>query len=113
MADQFKIQEAITFTQQTPPETFRLMDITIQVIPASYEHGKITAEAEVVNLQVAKDANIFVMNCSTGVTLKVGGTTNPEITNVTHFSYQGSKTDFYVSNPETEDVSISFSIARV
>lgn len=113
MADIFKIQEAITFTQQTPPETFRLMDITIQVTPSSYEHGKITAVAETTDVLVAENVNIFVMNCSTGVTLKIGGTTNPEISNVTHFSYYGAKTDFYISNSSTEDIPVTFSSASV
>jgi len=108
MADQFKIQEAVTFVQQTPPETFRLMDITIDNIPAAYEHGKVLATAGVIDLKVAEDVNIFIMNCPTGVSIKLGGTTNPSLSNVTHFSYKGNKTSIWVSNSGTEDVSISY-----
>lgn len=108
MADQFKIQEAITFVQQTPPETFRLMDVTIDNIPVAYEHGKVLAVAAVVDLKVAEEVNIFIMNCATGVSVKVGGTTNPALSNVTHFSYKGNKTSVWVSNSGTEDVSISY-----
>jgi hypothetical protein len=113
MANQFKIQEAITFTQQTPPETFRLMDITIQVTPVAYEHGMVIATAETTDILVADEVNIFTMNCATGVSLKVGSTTNPSMSNVTFFSYQGSKTSFYVSNAGTEDITISFATSAV
>lgn len=109
MSDQFRIQEAITFVQQTPPETFRLMDVTINNIPVAYEHGKVSAVAAVVDLKVAEEVNIFVMNCETGVSLKLGATTNPALTNVTHFSYKGAKTTVYISNPGTEDISIQYS----
>ena len=108
MADQFKIQEAITFVQQTPPETFRLMDVTIDNIPIAYEHGKVLAVAAVIDLKVAEEVNIFIMNCATGVSVKVGGTTNPALSNVTHFSYKGNKTSIWVSNSGTEDVSVSY-----
>jgi hypothetical protein len=109
MSDQFKIQEAITFIQQTPPETYRLMDVTIIDIPEAYEHGKVLISASAVDVKVAEDVNIFVMNCATGVTLKVGGTTNPELSNITHFSYKGNKTSFWVSNSGTEDITVSYS----
>lgn len=109
MADQYKIQEAVTFIQQTPPETYRLMDVTIIDTPAAYEHGKVNGEAGVVDLKVAEDVNIFIMNCAVGVSLKFGSTTNPSLTNVTHFSYKGAKTSFWVSNSETEDILISYS----
>lgn len=108
MADQFKLQEAITFIQQTPPETYRLMDVMIIDIPTAYEHGKVLAEAAVIDLKVAEDVNIFVLNCATGVSLKIGNTTNPELSNVTQFSYKGNKTTFYVSNSGTEDILISY-----
>ncbi len=108
MADLFKIQEAITFSQQTPPETFRLMDVTIDNIPLSYENGKVLIVAATVDQLVAEQVNIFVMNCDSGVTLKVGGSTNPAISNVTHFSYKGNKTDFYISNAGTEDIAVKF-----
>lgn len=108
MADQFRIQEAVTFVQATPPETFRLMDVTINNLPVAYEHGKVLAVASVIDLKVAEEVNIFIMNCATGVSLKLGATTNPALTNVTHFSYKGSKTTIYVSNEETEDISITY-----
>jgi len=108
MADQFKIQEAITFVQQTPPETFRLMDVTVDNLPLAYEHGKVLATAAVIDLKVAEEVNIFIMNCSTGVSVKLGTTTNPALSNVTHFSYKGNKTTVYVSNSGTEDISISY-----
>lgn len=108
MADQFRIQEAVTFVQATPPETFRLMDITINNLPVAYEHGKISAVAAVIDLKVAEEVNIFIMNCDTGVSVKLGGTTNPALANVTHFSYKGNKTSVWVSNTGTEDISISY-----
>lgn len=108
MSDLFKIQEAITFTQATPPETFRLMDVTISNIPLAYNHGKIVAVAAVVDLKVAEEVNIFVMNCATGVSVKFGSTTAAALTNVTHLSYKGAKTTIYISNPGTEDVDISY-----
>jgi len=108
MSDLFKIQEAITFTQQTPPETFRLMDITISNIPLGYEHGKVAAIAAVVDLKVAEDVNIFIMNCATGLSVKFGSTTAAALTNVTHLSYKGAKTTIYVSNTGTEDIDISY-----
>ena len=113
MANQFKIQEAVTFSQQTPPESFRLMDVTIQVIPAAYEHGMVIATNGIVDQEIASDVNIFVLDCATGVTLKIGNTTSPPMTNVTHFCYQGAKTDFYVSNPGTEDIPVSFATASI
>ncbi len=113
MPDILKIQEALTFVQQTPPETFRLMDITIQVTPTDFEHGKMVVLAEATDVGIVSDVNIFVMKSSTGVTLKIGSTTSPAITNVTHFSYQGSKTSFYVSNTTTEDIQVSFASAKV
>jgi len=70
------------------------MDVTVQVVPTSYEHGKVTAAAEVVDLQVAEQVNIFIMSCKTGVGLKIGNTTASAMSNVTYFSYQGAKTDF-------------------
>ena len=109
MADQFRIQEAVTFVQATPPETFRLMDVTINNLPVAYEHGKVLAVAAVVDLKVAEDVNIFIMYCESGVSVKLGSTTNPALTNVTHFSYKGNKTSVWVSNTGTEDISISYS----
>jgi len=106
--DSFKIQEAITFVQQTPPETFRLMDVTIQSIPLGYEHGKVAAIAAVIDLKVAEEVNIFIMNCATGVSVKLGSTTAPALMNVTHLSYKGNKTTVYISNPGTEDIDISY-----
>lgn len=108
MSDQFRVQEAITFVQQTPPETFRLMDVTIDNLPAAYEHGKVLATAAVADLKVAEEVNIFVMNCNTGVSVKLGATTNPALSNVTHLSYKGNKTTVYVSNTGTEDISINY-----
>ena len=113
MANQFRVQEAITFTQQTPPETFRLMDITIQVIPNAYEHGMIIAAAEVIDLKVAEEVNIFTMSCPTGVDVKVGSLTAPVLSSVTYFSYKGSKTTIWVSNSTTEDISITFATATI
>jgi len=107
MADQFRIQEAVTFVQTTPPETFRLMDLTINNLPVTYSHGKVLAEASVTDLKVADEVNIFIMFCETGVSLKFGSTTNAAMSNVTHFSYKGAKTSFWVSNSETEDISIT------
>ena len=106
--DQFRIQEAITFCQQTPPETFRLMDVTINNLPTAYTHGKVLAEAAVIDLKVAEDVNIFIMNCDTGVSVKLGSTTAAALDNVTHFSYKGNKTTVYVTNGGTEDISISY-----
>jgi hypothetical protein len=108
MSDQFRIQEAITFVQATPPETFRLMDSTINNLPIAYEHGKVLAIAAVVDLKVAEEVNIFVMNCDSGVSVKLGATTNPALSNVTHFSYKGNKTTIFVSNIGTEYISISY-----
>ncbi len=108
MADQFRIQEAITFVQATPPETFRLMDITINNLPIAYEHGKVLVPAASIDLKVAEEVNIFILNCNNGVSLKFGNTTNPAITNVTHFSYKGNKTTIYISNTGTEDISVSY-----
>jgi len=107
MSDTFRIQEAITFVQQTPPETYRLLDVTINNIPVAYNNGKVLLAAATTDLKVADEVNIFILNCSTGVTLKVGASTNPAIENVTHFSYKGAKTDFYLSNTETEDITVS------
>jgi len=123
MSDQYKIQEAITFTQQTPPVTYLLMDVTINNIPVAYEHGKVLATAAVIdlkialnneikialNLKIAEEVNIFVMNCDTGVSVKFGSTTAAALSNVTHLSYKGNKTTIYVSNSGTEDISISYS----
>ena len=108
MADQFKLQEAITFVQQTPPESYRLMDILIIDLPQAYAHGKVSVPAAAVDLEVVTDVNIFVLNCATGVTLKIGNTTNPPLTNVTQFSYKGNKTTFYVSNTGTEDINVDY-----
>lgn len=113
MADNFKLQEAITFIQATPPETFRLMDVTINNIPTAYEHGKVLVESATTDQTVATDVNIFTMSCETGVSLKVGATTNPALSNVTHFSYKGNKTNFYVSNAGTEDISISYATCSI
>jgi len=109
MSDQYKIQEAITFTQQTPPVTYLLMDVTINNIPVAYEHGKVLATAAVIDLKIAEEVNIFVMNCETGVSVKFGSTTAAALSNVTHLSYKGNKTTIYVSNSGTEDISISYS----
>lgn len=108
MSDQFRIQEAITFVQQTPPETFRLMDVTINNIPVAYEHGKVSATAGVIDLKVAEEVNIFIMDCATGVSIKLGATTNPALSNVTHFSYKGNKTTVYISNSGTEDITVNY-----
>lgn len=108
MADQFRVQGAITFVQQTPPETFRLMDVTINNIAVAYEHGKLLAVSSATDLKIAEDVNVFVMNCNTGVSVKFGTTTNPALENVTHLSYKGSKTTVYVTNNETEDISINY-----
>ncbi len=108
MADQFRIQEAITFVQQTPPETFRLMDVTINNLPLAYGHGKVVVEAETVDLKIVDDVNIFIMHCDTGVSVKFGSSTNAAIENVTHLSYKGNKTSIYISNPGTEDIAVSF-----
>jgi hypothetical protein len=113
MADTFKIQEAITFVQQTPPETYRLMDVTINNIPTAYNHGKILIEAEVADQLIATQVNIFVMNCAVGVSVKIGGTTETELLNITHFSYKGSKVDIYMSNPETEDTTVTFATCTI
>ena len=108
MSDTFKIQEAITFIQQTPPETFRLMDVTVLNIPTAYEHGKVLVGADTEDQTIATDVNIFVMSCATGITLKIGDTTAPAMENVTHFSYKGNKTAFYASNSGTEDITITY-----
>jgi len=113
MSDQFKLQEAVTFIQQTPPETYRLMDITIVDIPVAYEHGKVLAASNVVDLKIAEDVNIFIMHCATGVSLKIGEMTNPTLLNVTQFSYKGNKTTFYVSNEGTEDITISYATCKL
>ena len=111
--DQLRIQEAVTFVQQTPPESYRLLDISIIDIPAGYKHGKIVAEAAVVDYKVAEETNIFTMYCPVGVTLKVGGTTSPAMTNITYFAYKGNKTSFWVSNPGTENVTIDYAAASL
>ena len=108
MADIFKLQEAITFVQQTPPETFRLMDVTISNLPLGYNHGKVSVVAATVDQEIATDVNIFVMNCATGVSVKFGNTTADTILNVTHLSYKGAKTSIFVSNTGTEDIDISY-----
>jgi hypothetical protein len=113
MADQFKIQEAITFVQQTPPETFRLMDVTIENLPDGYEHGKVTIPAETTDMQVADQVNIFVMYSTTAVTVKLGTSVSTALTGVTHLSYKGSKTDVFISNAETEDISIKYATCTI
>jgi hypothetical protein len=113
MADQLRIQEAITFIQQTPPETFRLMDVTINTLPTGYEHGKVTVEAATVDLEIVTDVNIFVMNCETGLDIKFGSSTNPAIENVTHLSYKGDKTTIFASNAGTEDISVSYATGKI
>lgn len=113
MADIYKIQTAVTFTQQTPMETFRLMDAIVQVSPTSYQHGKVTIPANTADVLIADDVNIFVMFSSSGLILKVNSTTSPAMNNITHFSYNGAKTSFYVSNSGTEDISLTFSSAKI
>lgn len=113
MADQFRMQEAITFVQASPPETFRLMDVTINNLPVAYEHGKVLAEAEVVDLKVAEEVNVFTMNCATGVSVKFGNTTVDALENVTFISYQGSKTTIYISNGGTEDIVINYATCSI
>lgn len=108
MADQLKLQEAVTFVQQTPPETYRLLDVEKIIIPTGYSHGKKTIAANTVDEEVATDVNIFVLSSTVGVTLKIGNTTAPSSTNVTKFSYRGAKTSFFISNSGTEDISVTF-----
>ncbi|MDD4081863.1 MAG: hypothetical protein PHD05_00615 [Sphaerochaetaceae bacterium] len=113
MADQLRIQEAITFIQQTPPETFRLMDVTINTLPTGYEHGKVTVEAATTDLEIATDVNIFVMSCETGIDIKLGSSVSPAIENVTHFSYKGDKTSVFATNSGTEDISVAYATGKI
>jgi len=113
MADQFRIQQSITFIQQTPPETYRLMETNIIDLPLSHNNAKSIIPASTTNLKIADNVNIFIMNSSKGIILKIGSSSNPSIENVSHFSYKGSKTSFFISNQTTEDITITYSTCSI
>lgn len=105
MADTLNIIETVIFNQQTPPQSFRLLDAELSNIPVSYSHGKITIPAGTENYIIGLDSNICILRCAASTfTVKVGNTTNPAMTLMKLFNYYGSKTNFYVSNPLTEDI---------
>jgi len=109
MADQLKIEQVVTFVQESPPETYRLLSISdIKVPSGGYTYGKMTIPANTVDQKIAEDVNIFMMSSSSGVSLKIGSTTATELMALNSFSYDGSKTTIYVSNPSTEDIVINF-----
>ena len=98
MADQFNIQETITFVQATPPTTFLLMGTNIIDLPVSYDHGKMLVAAGVTGQTIASNVHFFTMFCTGPVSLIIGAVT---LTNVTYFSYKGDKASFGISTGST------------
>jgi hypothetical protein len=111
MSDQLKLQTAVTFVQQQPPETVRLMDTERICMPVGYANGMLTTNSNDIDVMIVDGANIFIMAASKGVTLKVGTTTALPLLNVTDFSYRGQKTVFFISNPSTEAIAIKYASA--
>ena len=75
--------------------------------PVTHYSGKTTLQGKMTNHEIASSVNHFVMYVKNGrVSLKVGDTTHPTLTNVGLYVYDGDTTNFYVSNPGTDPVEI-------
>jgi hypothetical protein len=111
MSDQLKLQTAVTFVQQSPPETVRLIDTERVCMPTGYANGMLTTNSNDVDVMIVDGANIFIMTASKGITLKIGTTTALPLLNLTEFSYRGQKTVFFISNPTTEAIAIKYASA--
>ncbi len=115
MADILKCQSAVTFTRETPAETVRLIDKYTQQEPTSFQQGEVTVAPSTVDLEIATDANVFYLFTDDNpVSLKVDNTTATEMTNMRAFSYNGSATNVFISNPDAaESVKVYFISAKI
>ena len=109
MADQLIVTSAATLNQEIPPQIFRLLDASINLLPENYLSGKGVIEANSTNQLICSGMNMFFAFSVDGTfSICVGNTTSTVMTGVNYFIYNGDKTAFYITNSTANEVSIQW-----
>lgn len=109
--DKLRIQTLVTYTQEIPKNTMRVLDNLFILEPKTYYSGiskiKATTNDDVL---IAQNVNHVVLISDTTFTLKIQehGSLNSNIyEEMKQFNYSGNKTvDIYVQNPLGIDINI-------
>ena len=108
MAKELRTSISVVITDLDINQTTRFMDKTVSHDPVSYEHGEANLAQNAIDHQLASDVNMIQIYSDSPFSLKIGNTTETEQTNMKMFSYDGSPKDFFVSNPGTDPITLSF-----
>lgn len=108
MAKELKTSVSVVITDTEINQTTRFMDKSISHEPISYEHGEANLPQGMIDHQIAAQVNMIQIYSESPFTIKVGNTTETEHLNMKMFSYDGEPKDFFVSNPGTDPITLSF-----
>lgn len=110
MSDILKTSISVQLSETDIQKTTRFLDDSISHVPISYEQGQATLIGGLTNHQLASSVNqIILMVEGTGtITVKVGDTTAPSMTNMKMFVYDGDSTSIFISNPGVDPIKVKF-----
>jgi hypothetical protein len=112
MGELIQANFSVIHTDDDSNKSTRFMDETISHVPISHNTGKATLPGGTKDHEIASSVNMAIMYCTGPISIKVGDTTAPELTNVRMWAYDGDTTTIFVSNPGTDPVKILTTFAK-
>ncbi len=112
MTDNIKTSLSVIYTEDSINKQSRFMDDTITHVPISYEHGKTSIPGKAINFELATSVNLICLSSVSQFNIKLGNTTDPELTNLRMFVYDGDTTNLFVSNTSTDPIVIKVVTAK-
>lgn len=112
MADQFKLQQIATYSQESPAQSFQpINNEDITVSPTNYESGKfiLSGGSPIQNLcPSGGSASMLVLMSDEPITITLGGTN--VLANVTLVTYKGDAVSVEVTANPTNDATIVYAM---
>lgn len=112
MAKEFKTSISVTLTDTDIQKQSRFLDESISHEPLSHESGEANLPGSTSDHQIAAGVNQIIIFSQSPFSIKIGNTTNPAHTNMKMFVYDGASTDFFISNSETDPITVRYATAK-
>lgn len=111
MAKVLKTSISVVLDDQDLNKTSRFMDEAVSHEPMSFDSGETNLNGNTLDYQLATSVNQVVLISTMPFSVKIGDTTSSEHSNMKFFAYDGESTDIFVSNKNTDAITIKHTSA--
>jgi hypothetical protein len=96
---------SVQYIEENFNRVHRFMDTFVSHEPDEYRTGMISLEGSEAD-HVISGVKHLVLRCNDNFTIKASDSTQYEMTQMRFFAYDGSRCDFFISNPSSDPIQI-------